>query len=194
MIFYSSTAPTSWTKEVNATYDNRALRVIGGADGTALSPSGTSPFTSVFASNKFISQNVTQAPANITVPTLLGPAYITVVATGSNFAMQAEGLTNAQTITHRHPYPRKPGVLQPAQGAATDRYPQNTLPTTVGTNPAGGGGQHNHGITDGQHGHPIASGGQHSHTLTIAQHSHTFTTTARDFSLAYIDIIVAQKD
>ena len=37
-------------------------------------------------------------------------------------------------------------------------------------------------------------GGSHNHSLTMNAHSHTFTGTALDFSVQYVDLIIAQKD
>lgn len=46
MLFQQTTAPTGWTKEI--THNNKALRVVSGAAGSA----GTTAFTAVFGSGK----------------------------------------------------------------------------------------------------------------------------------------------
>lgn len=38
------------------------------------------------------------------------------------------------------------------------------------------------------------SGGSHTHSLTMNAHNHTFTGTAMDFAVQYVDVIIASKD
>jgi hypothetical protein len=49
MLFQQTSAPTGWTKDTTSV-DNRALRVVSGTAGSG----GTTPFTSVFASNRSV--------------------------------------------------------------------------------------------------------------------------------------------
>jgi hypothetical protein len=49
MLFQQTFAPTGWTKDTTSV-DNRALRVVSGTAGSG----GTTPFTSVFASNRSV--------------------------------------------------------------------------------------------------------------------------------------------
>jgi hypothetical protein len=189
-IFEQSTAPSSWVKVTNASYNNRALRVIGGIEGRSLSPGGSTVFTSIFTASKSLSPfDVTLASSNISVQAESG--YITSQNTDSNLSVQNVAGTNANMRSHNHPYLRAPGSFGAGAAAATQRATPNSV-VTVGTTNRGAGGQHNHGISDGQHNHPV-SPGNHAHPVSITQHDHTFTMTGRNFALLYIDIIVCQK-
>lgn len=37
-------------------------------------------------------------------------------------------------------------------------------------------------------------GGSHNHSLTMNAHNHTFTGTALDFAVQYVDVIIATKN
>jgi hypothetical protein len=188
--FEQSSAPTSWTKIIDAAYNNRALRVIGGANGTSLSPGGSTAFSSIFAESKALSPfAVTQQSSNISIqnpPT----SYIQIQNSSSGFSVGNSTGTLETLRVHNHPYIRAPGSFGAGAAAATQRASPNGV-VNVGTSAAGSGGQHSHGIA-GQHSHPASAGG-HIHPVTITQHGHTFTMTSRNFNLLYVDIIVCQK-
>jgi hypothetical protein len=188
MIFEQASAPSSWTKETSLSYNNRALRVVGGANGLALSPGGNVEFPSIFTATKAISPfSVDLGPSNITIQPASG--YITIQNSISNFSV---GAASPNLRAHTHPYPRKPGVNGAGRPAATARNPP-TAAVTVGTDAKGGNGTHQHGLNDSGHIHP-ASTGIHDHQSTITQHNHLFTMTSRDFNILYVDTIVCQKN
>lgn len=187
---YGPTAPTSWVKVTNAIYNHRALRVIGGIEGTSLSPAGSTVFTSIFTASKSLNPfDVTLAPSNISVQQESG--YITSQNTDSNLSVQNVQGTLGNMRSHNHPYLRAPGAFNAGQTAATQRATPNGV-FSVSTTTIGGNGQHDHTINDGQHNHPV-SPGNHNHTVSITQHDHNFTMTGRNFELLYVDVIVCQK-
>jgi hypothetical protein len=191
--FVQNAAPTSWTKIVDAVYNNIALRVVGGSNGSALNPGGSSgsTFTSIFSSSRALPVfAVTQQSSNISVQPASG--YITIQNSPSNFQVQNDGSSTANLRSHSHPYLRAPGTYGPNAAASTQRAVPNQV-VTVGTSSGGGNGSHNHGISDGQHNHP-SSPGDHIHPVTITQHAHQFTMTSRNFELSYVDVIACRKD
>jgi len=192
-LFEQSAAPTSWTKIIDAAYDNRALRVVGGSNGLVLNPGGStgSTFTAIFSNPKAIPVfAINLEPSNISVQPATG--YITIQNSGSNFAVENTGSSFANLRSHTHPYLRAPGAAGQNAAAATQRACPTAV-VTVGTTQAGSGGQHAHGISDGQHAHP-ASPGAHAHPVTITQHGHQYTMTGRNFELLYVDVIACRKD
>lgn len=191
MIFEQASAPSSWTKETSLTYNNRALRVVGGVNGLALSPGGNAEFPVIFNATKAISPfSVDSQPSNLSIQPATG--YITIQNSDSGFSIGGHSSDGNTLRAHTHPYPRKPGANGPGRPAATQRNPP-TAEVTVGTDGRGGNGSHSHGISDGQHIHP-ASSGDHAHPVTITPHGHLFTMTARDFNILYVDVIVCQKN
>lgn len=191
-MFHNSTAPTSWTKLT--TGDNLGLRVIGGANGTALSPGGTFSFTQTFA------VRTTTAPsssdnAGAYVDTrsynYQSPSPFTVQSTSDTAT-----LTSDQIPSHTHRYAHNnPSGTPGTQGnpsytnvAAGSVGPE----TSAGVNPVQRVNGHSHTIY-ANHSHPINQGG-HDHSLSSSgPHSHSITT-SQDFSIAYVDIIRASKN
>ena len=208
MVFHQNSAPAvSWTKETDVAFNNIALRVIGGSDGTALSPrSNGSPFTTVFIATKGLTVPLNSNPAAITIQsasgyiTAPGPQGSTVNRTSSNgsavSAVSATTITAPTMRTHFHPYTRAPATLNPASGVSQpQRAPEITtlVPLTSGPAPSPAGGSHTHTVSDDQHNHPM-SPGAHAHPVTDPGHNHTFTMTQRNFDITYVDIIICRKN
>ena len=191
MTFHQTSAPTSWTKVTNSSYDNSTLRVIGGVDGTTLNPGGTTGFTAVFTATKGINFPFS-GPSNLSVVGASG--YITVVDGTSAADIDLNAGTLGRLRTHNHDYGRCPATLVPSGGVSQpQRAPAGTALIPLTSSATGGGGQHDHGITDSGHIHPISTG-QHIHQITDNGHTHTFQMTQRDFNVTYADIILCSKD
>lgn len=128
---------------------------------------GTTGFTSVFTS---------RTPAG---------SLDTITVTGSIGSTTATGtvgdttLATAQIPSHTHSTPTSTGTAN--SSGTTGSVARNTAGTSGS---AGGGGSHTHGFT----------GDAHSHSLSMNGHSHTFTGSAMDFAVAYVDVIIASKD
>ena len=201
MVFCSSAAPSSWTKLT--THNNKALRVV---TGPALTPGPADPvtasaFQTVFpVSLRPIGGTVIADSSSATV----GPAQTTI--TGSitlagaypSLILQNALVAEPQSAIHNHNYVRH------------DRNQTNSAPQagpllmiksdveTLLTTQTGAGGGHGHAypapVSSGQHSHDFTASG-HTHTIASSgPHSHPFTTTAQDFQIKYVNVIVCSKD
>lgn len=197
MIFNNTNAPTSWTKDT--THNNKALRIIGGANGTPLSPGGSLTFTQVFpTTQRPVGGTLAQQPAGVavnqTTVASLSSGLIDVI-TQSPISIQPATLQEVQMAFHSHQASRFPGVDSinvqattagpPLSGRnLTDKATGGVAAPTSHTHALPSGIQHNHGVTATQHNHQISNAGEHTHP---------FTTTAQDFNILYVDVIVAIK-
>lgn len=168
MVFASSPAPTGWTT-LTANND-KALRVVNGS--TTLGTGGSVPFTTAFASytpTGSVNSPITGSVAAVALSVNQIPAHRHFIAAN---------VTNnsATTITSTN---------QAKRGGHTELSSNNnedyhlggvTTDATVGrTSSVGSGQTHTHG----------------KGTLSV---SSSFAGDSRDFSVEYVDIIIAQKD
>jgi hypothetical protein len=183
MIFENSTTPTSWTKDVSLSTNGVALRVVNGT----LSPGGITSFSQVLT-QRSVGLSLTQVTAGVVVAA--GTANITTqpaqarATFSSNAAL--EDLPN-----HTHIFPSNDA--RPVEVPATPNYTMPGVDQTLQTTQAGASAQHAHTITVTAHSHPVQS--PHPH-LTTGQHSHTVPVSGsqENFSVFYIDVIIASKD
>jgi hypothetical protein len=193
MVFEQTGAPTSWTKETSAAFNNVALQVITGT----VTNGGGSPFTSVFPTvAKGVSAVPLVGPANLTVNNPPG-AILAVQASpeGAGAAYNNVFITVDRMRSHSHTYVPRGSALVGRGSATSLTAPDLTFTPAGTTSNSGSGDSHNHTIT-GTHGpgnHPV-SPGQHTHTVNAANHTHSFTMTARDFDVNYMDVIICTKD
>jgi hypothetical protein len=164
MLFAQTNAPTGFTKNTS-TGDNSALRVTTGTAGTG----GSVAFTTAFAS-----QAVSGTIANTTAG---GSVSITSV-TGT---AGATTLSTPQIPSHNHALLR---VAAPGGSTGASGSPGVSGPLDLITSSTGGNGSHDHPFS--------FSGGSGSFTGTA--HNHTFTGTAINLAVQYIDVIRATKD
>lgn len=193
MVFEQIPAPNSWTTETNAAFNDVALRVVTGPAGSG----GSTPFVTVFPNS----------PRGLAAVPLAGPSNLSVQPSGTILGLQAstaavsvqgQSLASPTIISHSHTYQQRSTGQNPnATGQLSTRTadavpsPQVTIPAST---QAGSGQAHAHGISDSGHaGHSINTG-DHSHGVQEASHSHSFTMTARDFRLLYMDVIICTKD
>ena len=188
MIFRATNAPTSWTKD--ATHNNKTLRIINGA---TLSPGGSTSFTSVFTGSRAVQGSIAQGATGLTVNS--APAGVSVGVAPAQVTSGAITLTLAQIPSHGHSYSRRAGARQANQvgGVIAPLIAASTPYTSRSTDSAGSSQSHTHGITNPQHPHPVTNP-SHPHGVTDPQHNHTFTGTAQDFAVLYVDVIVATKN
>ena len=166
MLFQQDSAPTGWTKQTDN--DDKALRVVSGS----VSTGGSVAFSTAFASH---------TPAGS-------------VATSVSGTVAGRSLTQAQIPSHRHFVSanitgnslgnltasnsmRRGGHQELASNNSEDYHlgGAGTTDATVGRTSATGSGQsHDHGWSGSA--------------------SSTFSGTAIDLSVSYVDVIVAQKD
>lgn len=196
MIFHQTSAPTNWTKVT--TWNDTGLRVIGAPNGTPITTGGTRPFSQTFTSRSVGpqntgSQNIVGTQITQTSVTLASP--VTGGADGYPFATQSTTLSTQQTPPHTHPFPR----YQSSTSIATNVAPtasvsgSNLSPATTGAPSVAASG----------HTHPISA--PHTHGISVSAHSHNSSPTAQgnhlhaysgsyDFTITYVDVIIATKN
>lgn len=183
ILFQQTAAPTGWTK--STTHNDKALRVVSGTVGSG----GTVAFTTAFAS-KTPAGSVSVAASIGTLTVGIG----TLAAGIGTLAGDAVTLSTAQIPSHTHPielfsssggFPSTPTPRRFSTATGNLTVPEPSYPT----NAAGGGGSHTHGLS----GSPSLSG---TPTLTGAPSitSATFTGTAIDLAVQYVDVIIATKN
>jgi len=201
-IFYNSTSPTSWTKDT--THDDKALRVIGGSEGTTLAPGGSTPFASVFASRSassggsgffavgpsisIQSQFVPVSPGNTG-----GVLYVSNSNSSTNGVTSNVTLSTDQINPHTHPYTAYPGSGSTGTTVAPQarRGVNQTSRDSAVRSPLGAS-SHNHPVTFA-HTHSIQQN-SHTHTLSSSQHAHPSSSVSADFRILYVDVIIATKN
>jgi hypothetical protein len=195
VVFRQTSAPTNWTKVT--TWDNRGLRVIGAANGGPITTGGTLPFTQTFA-------NRTVGPAQTSsdgVTWTVGQTTLTFASpttgdmTGFPGFAQPTTLATTQQPPHTHTFNRHQSG---STAAVIDTAPTITVGNAGAVTTAVGPGgwsplasSHTHPVS-APHTHTI-SGGTHSHTNSPGAHSHPYSTTY-DFSITYVDVILATKN
>ena len=165
MVFKQTAAPTGWTKVL--TNDNSALRVVTGAASTG----GSVAFTTAFAS---------QTPAGtVSVSVSAGTLAVGI----GTLASSAVTLSTTQIPAHNHnQLYQLDRNINSTKDVRRSNTSENLVDSTSIQN-TGGGGSHTHTLS----GTPALSG---SPSIT----SSTFTGTAINLAVSYIDVIVATKD
>lgn len=166
MMFVQTAAPTGWTK--STTHDNKALRVVSGTAGSG----GTVAFTTAFAS-KAVSGTV----GATTLDTTQIPSHNHGGGTGS--AGASSGSVSAG----------RAGDIGPFRiGSASGNITMSTSLPNRTQGSGGDGGFYTITVSVPNHTHSVtAQGGGGSHT-------HSFTGTAIDMAVQYVDVIIATKD
>lgn len=200
--FNQATAPVNWTKEVGAAYNEAALRIVNGG---AVSSGGTANFSSVFTS-KTPAGTIANTTAGGTITGITVSAG-TLAGTLGTLTDNSVALTEAQMPSHWHEILQTGRLLAtPASHPTAYGYAVTGVTTityalgagaSVSANNAtaahGGSAGHSHGLS----GAPGISGSPsvtNQGTFTGTAHNHTFTGTAIDFAVKYVDIIIAQRD
>jgi hypothetical protein len=170
MMFVQTTAPTGWTK--STAHDNKALRVVSGT----ASSGGSVGFTTAFAS-----QAVAGTVGSYTLTTADIPGHTHTFTTGSTsltgeFAFTDDGSTSMAVRVRQ-----ASGVFS-ATNLTTNYVNSNGVPAAITT-----GGIVN---MDASHTHS----GTTASTGSSGGHSHSFTGTAINLAVQYVDVIIATKD
>lgn len=193
MLFAQTSAPTGWTKDTS-NYDGSAIRVVTGTASTG----GSVAFTTAFASQS-VAGTVGSTTATNQSTTQGGSISVTVsagtLAVGAGtFAVGATTLSTTQIPSHAHSYT----IANRADNrAASDgQVLFNTSGATTGA--TGGGGSHTHSLTGAPtlSGSPSVTsqtftGSAHNHTQDA--HNHSFSGTAINLAVKYVDVIRATK-
>lgn len=165
MLFQQATAPTGWIKETNSSMDNCALTITNKTSGL-FKPTGVgSPFSSSFSpvTSQSTNYNVTGTMGATTITTAMLPAHTHTMGGRDNPPGASTYFAN---------------FIQPNSST----IPQVFAPSYTGASPVSGTSDST-GIASG------ASG----HTHNISSISIPVTIPGVDFSLKYVDAIMATK-
>jgi hypothetical protein len=178
LLFQQSTAPVGWTKDT--TQNNKALRIVSGTT----SSGGSVAFTTAFSS-----QAVSGTVGNTTATNIATTATNQNTIAGGTVGNTT--LTTAQMPSHNH------GLLsaQNLNDASGDRwflyggFNVGGAAVTDQITATGGNQAHNHSFSGAAHSHT-----QDAHNHTQNAHNHSFTGTAINLDVQYVDAIIATKD
>lgn len=177
MLFQQTSAPTGWTKQT--THNNKALRVVSGT----ASSGGSVAFTTAFASQA-VSGNVSvsastgavSAPVSIgntTLTTPQIPSHSHTETFRTSLADWQGGNTTGSAVSGATDNSSSPD--SPAWSSSSTSAPLTP------TGNAGGGGSHTHPGSGGSHSHPVSAPA-------------SFSGTAINLAVQYVDLIIASKD
>jgi hypothetical protein len=193
MLFAQTSAPTGWTKNTT-TGDNSALRVTTGAASTGGSVGFTTAFASQAVSGSLSSTTATNQAQTATNQAFTPAGSVTITAVSGTAG--ATTLSTPQIPSHVHS-----GNLYYQDGGARPFFRASgsgNFQGTANTNAEGGGGSHDHPFSfssgSGTFSGSPATVTQNSHNHTQDAHNHTFTGTAINLAVQYIDVIRASKD
>lgn len=195
MIFHQTNAPTNWTKVT--TWNDTGLRVIGAPNGTPITTGGTRPFTQTFTSRSvgpFTTGSSTIIGTQITQTTVTFPSTQTGGMSGFPGSTQPATVDGPQTAihgpTHTNPRAQSPQLISASSPLVTTSSAQG--PRTSGT--TSGASAHNHSV-QAPHTHIITATAHSHNSAPTAQgnHNHTYSSNY-DFSIYYVDIIIATKN
>jgi hypothetical protein len=187
LLFAQTSAPTGWTKDTT-NYNNHALRVVTGSASTGGSVDFTTAFVSQAVSGS-VSTSVDNTTATNQNTTAGGSVSVTLSGGGS---VSATTLTTTQLASHTH------GSRSRANNfGGNDFFVLGNGDGGGGTSTAAAGGNssHGHGFTNPSYSGSF-SGTAHSHTQNAHNHtaSSSFTGTAINLAVKYLDVITATKD
>ena len=207
MMFAQTAAPTGWTKDT-VNYNNHALRVVTGTAGTG----GTVDFTTAFASQTPSGSVSSSGTSGLTTSTgsvsISGGAIASTTAAGSvsvsGGTVGGTSLALGNLASHAHIQRCVVGTTTGGNVPFNGTGIINNAASSYQTDAVGSGTSHTHGFTA-----PTASftGTAHTHTftqptgsITMNAHNHTlsisssFTGTAINLAVKYLDVITATKD
>lgn len=179
MVFQQTAAPSGWTKET--VHNNKALRLVTGTASTG----GTVAFDTAFAS-----KSVAGTINNVTVTGTVQNHTLTIAQLPAH-DHGASGLTFTGNALPNHDHniklysnPNGGSFVQSSQTGTTKVGDELTDGASAGT-PSGtiGGTTANTG-----------SGSAHNHGLVMDSHGHTFTGTAINLDVQYVDFIIGVKN
>jgi hypothetical protein len=166
ILFYQAAAPTGWTQVT--TQNNKALRVVSGTGGGT---GGSVAFTTAFAS---------QTPSG-TVSTSISAVSGSVGISGGSVGSYT--LATADIPSHTHSSPSI-NVGLGCGGATIVSNAACGAGTALVSNATGGGGSHTHSFTA-----PTGS-----FTFSSGTASSSFSGTAINLAVQYIDVIICSKN
>jgi len=173
LLFQQTTAPTGWTKVT--TNDNAALRVVSGTVGTG----GTVAFTTAFASQTpagSVSTSVTAVSGSVSTSTSIGNTYL-----NDPYYMPSHNHTvNIEYIdaVTGHNHGSQGGYVMQGSNQYQGRSTDAGVVYYVGS-----GGYHSH-----------SGSSSSSFTFSSGTASSSFSGTAINLAVKYVDVIIATKN
>ena len=223
MLFQQSSAPTGWTK-ITSSVDNKALRLVSGNVSSGGNAAFTTAFasrtpagnvgtsgnsTASFSANATTGNSTASFSGSVSGNTGNSGASTSSVSTSGS--VNNHTLSNNQVPSHSHSF----NIGNPdsyGNGYRICRQNSNNA-GNFGTNSSGGGGSHSHGFSGSSHSHNVnnhthsfsgnfsGNTGNHTHSVSVSgntgNHTHSggsFSGSAMDFAVQYIDVIVCSKD
>ena len=190
VLFYNSSAPTGWTKVT--TQNNKALRVVSGTGGVSGGSGGT--FSAVFAS-RTPAGTVSGGTASVTVSGTTGSTALSVAQIPTHLHGLGNHSHGVNDPGHSHGYDRTTQGQDTRSGGDikyinADRAETDTRGTGISIQGASGptGDGSNYGLAGQGHSHSFSGSG--SGSVSGA----SFSGSALDFAVQYIDVIIASKN
>jgi len=174
MLFAQTAAPTGWTK--STTHNNKALRVVSGT----ASSGGTVAFTTAFASQAVSGSNSSYTLTTTDIPghthSFSGSGNTGAMSANNTHSHSVSGNTNLVTT-----FPNGQSNVHGAQSGVN--YNGSQITFSGGSN-----------TVDLNHVHSYSFSGTTGSTGSGGGHTHTFTGTAINLAVQYVDVIIATKD
>jgi hypothetical protein len=191
MLFVQTSAPVGWTK--STTHDNKALRVVSGTAGSG----GTVAFTTAFAS-----KSVAGTVGATTLTAAQMPSHTHGVSVNSATATQSAnhghtGSTDAQGA-HAHNYSFELFGNGQDEARSSPSASDNLVTGRFFGAATDVQGSHNHfvstGVENALHQHSYSFSVTSGAAGSSGSHTHSFTGTAIDLAVQYVDVIIATKN
>ncbi len=193
MLFGQTSAPTGWTKDTT-NYNNSGLRVVTGTASTGGSVDFTTAFTSQAVAGSISNTTATNQATTATNQAITPSGSVSITSVSGSAG--ATTLSTPQIPSHAHTQ-----FYQSSCNGGPFARPGNSTDNSApfsNTGATGGGGSHTHPFSfssgSGTFNGNSVTALQNSHNHTQDAHGHTFTGTAINLAVKYVDVIRATKD
>lgn len=191
MLFQQSAAPPGWTKDT--AHDNTGIRIVSGNVGSG----GTMNYTDAFTTRTPAGAvNASGTVGNTTLTTAQIPSHAHTF-TSSSGSTDAQG-NHSHTIndpTHAHGFAAAESGNYPSSGFSGASIGEQQASAVTAAASTGisinAVGNHSHNVTVSGTTDVQGQDGSHTHSLSL---SASFAGSTLDFSVKYLDVIVAQKN
>lgn len=184
MMFENTTAPTSWTKIT--TFNDTAVRIVSGS----VSNGGSSSFSNIFTSRTVFNPSTTSGISSFSLNPTTGNASYSVNSAGVSI-----NPSSFPESIHSHTYNKNNIVQRYYSGVAPSILIPQSLYQSTQTDITGSSTPHSHSVTvpNSLHNHTSSDTSPHTHSFSWT-HSHGMPTISQNFSVYYVDVILASKN
>ena len=173
-LFFQSAAPTGWTKSTSN--NDKALRVTSGSGGGT---GGSVAFETAFASQ---TPAGTIANTTVTIPSTTGSTAVSEAQLPAHTHFVIADTNESTTTISTSNYVSENGGFADTQGGDTTNDAEYRIAGTATAATVGKSSS-------------VGSGDGHTHTIGAATaHNHSFSGTAIDLDVQYLNVIVCTKD